>query len=74
MDFKVSHVIADAMENISLSPNLEDIVLERFDKLVKSGELFYHPSTPQHIEHNGFKVCLAAYILFQHHSLIHLKR
>jgi hypothetical protein len=45
------------MGDISLPLNLEVVVLERFDQLLESGELFYHPSVPDYTEHNGFKVC-----------------
>lgn len=58
LDDKTSLVAVEEMEDISISLplNLEELVLERFDQLLESGELFYHPSLPEHVEHNGFKV------------------
>jgi hypothetical protein len=44
------------MNYILLPLNLEELPLERFDQLVESGELFYRPSIPENLEHNGFKV------------------
>jgi hypothetical protein len=44
------------MDSIDLPPDLEDHALERFDNLKANEELFYQPSEPEQIKHNGFQV------------------
>ena len=42
--------------DIELANNLESIVLERFDKLVASGDILYEASEPEIVQHKGFEV------------------
>ncbi|KAH8652743.1 hypothetical protein BGZ60DRAFT_420125 [Tricladium varicosporioides] len=43
------------MAKITLTENLEELALSKFDQLVESGELFYTPSVPEVVEENGFQ-------------------
>lgn len=45
-----------AMAPIALSPDLEALVISRFDELVSKGEIIYEPSTTENVEDQGFKV------------------
>jgi hypothetical protein len=45
-----------ASSEITLTNDLENTVLERFDKLVASGDIFYEASEPEIIQHKGFQV------------------
>lgn len=42
--------------SMRLPENLENVALERFDKLVKAGQIFYEPSEPEPLSHHGFQV------------------
>lgn len=68
LDDKTPLVAVEEMEDvlISLPLNLEELTLERFDQLVESGELFYHPSLAELVEHNGFKVWLTRHVNFSY--------
>jgi hypothetical protein len=41
---------------ITLANDLENAVLERFDKLVTSGDILYEASEPEIVQQNGFQV------------------
>ena len=43
---------------IKLPPELEETCLAKFDDLVSREEIFYSVSTPEIVEHKGFKVRL----------------
>lgn len=45
-----------ASPEITLTNDLENIVLERFDKLVASGDILYEASEPEIVQHKGFQV------------------
>jgi hypothetical protein len=42
--------------DIRLANDLENQVLERFDNLVASGDIFYEASEPELVQHQGFQV------------------
>lgn len=42
--------------DIELAKDLENIVLQRFDRLVARGEIFYQDSEPEIVQHQGFEV------------------
>lgn len=46
-------------EDIELRDDLEETALKQFDTLVEDGSIFYEPSQPETIEHNGFQVSLS---------------
>ena len=42
--------------NIRLPDDLEETVIAQFDKLVEAGKIFYKPTKPESVTHNGFEV------------------
>jgi hypothetical protein len=44
-----------ASSEITLANDLENAVLERFDKLVASGGILYEASEPEIVQHKGFQ-------------------
>ncbi len=47
---------AKTTTSITLSSDLEEQVLSRFDDLVSKGEIIYEPSRTDTVEDRGFKV------------------
>jgi hypothetical protein len=45
-----------ASSEITLADDLENAVLERFDKLVASGGILFEPFEPEIVQHKGFQV------------------
>lgn len=54
----LSHIRAmtDSPSEIELPDNLEARVLAQFDDLLKKGEIFYEPSSPDYVIDKGFQV------------------
>jgi hypothetical protein len=62
-DNRVLHVQQNSMmegkQQLSLEladDDLEGVVLERFDRLVANGDIFYEDLEPEIVIHNGFQV------------------
>lgn len=53
---------------ISLPPNIEEITLARFDERVRTGDLFYEPSDPEELVHNGFLVRTQVFYSISRHK------
>jgi hypothetical protein len=47
----------DTTGNELLPEDLEGLVLRQFDNLVSKGLVYFEPSEPEHLSHNGFQVC-----------------
>lgn len=45
--------VASAM---GLPENLEEVTVAQFDKLLNTGKIFYEPTQPESLSHNGFQV------------------
>ena len=41
---------------IRLPDDLEETVIAQFDRLVEAGKIFYKPTKPESVTHNGFQV------------------